>query len=145
MPDRPGRSAEHDDRSERNHHRVFDTVEIEVLATHQLEIGTGRPVLGKRVGAHAARHHARMDLLPRQALVVALSPLHDQRFVRALIDLRTRGIDVVAVELSPLHVTPPTPGQLGDLAHRLWKLLDCPLGAERSHHHIRDFAGSVIQ
>lgn len=60
--------------------------------------------------------------LPPHALVVALTPLLDPRGVRALADLRARGVDLVVVECPPEpHV--PAPGDpVGEVAHRLWVL-----------------------
>lgn len=68
-----------------------------------------------------------IDILPRRtlppkALVLALTPLIDERAVRALLDLRARGFDLVIVEISPLPFTPPPAGPSGELAFRLWKL-----------------------
>jgi uncharacterized protein (DUF58 family) len=60
--------------------------------------------------------------LPPQALVIALSPLLDERTVNALVDLRRRGFDLVVVDLSPLSFTQPARGRVGDLAYRLWGL-----------------------
>ncbi len=61
-------------------------------------------------------------MLPPQALVLAISPLLDERAVSALLDLRGRRFDVAVVEVSPLSFAVPGPGELGDLAHRLWRL-----------------------
>lgn len=72
--------------------------------------------------------------LPSGALVLAVSPLRDERFLTALADMRGRGHEVVVVETSPL----PRPMQAGDaptlqaasrllrmeredLRHRLWE------------------------
>ncbi len=60
--------------------------------------------------------------LPPQALVVALSPLLDERSVRALLDLRARGFDLAVVEVSPVPFVDPPPGETGELAFRLWQL-----------------------
>jgi uncharacterized protein (DUF58 family) len=61
-------------------------------------------------------------VLPAKALVVALTPLVDQRFVHALVDLRARGFDLVVVELDPSQIVEPGPGEVGALAHRIWLL-----------------------
>jgi uncharacterized protein (DUF58 family) len=68
-----------------------------------------------------------IDVLPRRtlppkALVVALTPLLDDRALRALLDLRARGFDLVIVEVSPLPFVEAPPGESGALAFRLWKL-----------------------
>jgi uncharacterized protein (DUF58 family) len=61
-------------------------------------------------------------ILPTKALVVALTPLVDPRFVAALVDLRARGFDLVVVELDPSDVVEAGSGELGSLAHRVWLL-----------------------
>jgi uncharacterized protein (DUF58 family) len=68
-----------------------------------------------------------IDVLPRgtlppKALVLALTPLLDDRAIGALLDLRARGFDLAIVEISPLPFVEPPPGREGDLAFRLWKL-----------------------
>jgi uncharacterized protein (DUF58 family) len=60
--------------------------------------------------------------LPSKALVLALSPLLDERAVRALLDLRTRGFDLAVIEISPVPFAPPGGRNLEDLAWRLWLL-----------------------
>jgi len=60
--------------------------------------------------------------LPPQALVLALTPLLDERSETALLDLRGRGFDLVVIEISPLSLLPESPGELGELADRLWRL-----------------------
>jgi uncharacterized protein (DUF58 family) len=60
--------------------------------------------------------------LPPQALVVALSPLLDERAVGALLDLRARGFDLVVVDVSPLPFTRPPADETEALAARLWPL-----------------------
>jgi uncharacterized protein (DUF58 family) len=60
--------------------------------------------------------------LPPKALVLALTPLLDERAMHALLDLRARAIDLVIVEISPLPFTSPPPGPSGELAYRLWLL-----------------------
>lgn len=60
--------------------------------------------------------------LPPKALVVALTPLLDDRSANALLDLRGRGFDLVVVEVSPLAFVPAPRGELEQLADRLWRL-----------------------
>ncbi len=68
--------------------------------------------------------------LPPQALVIALTPLLDERAVGALLDLRARGFDLAVVEISPLPFVDPGRGRARDVAHRLWKLRREALRAE---------------
>ena len=60
--------------------------------------------------------------LPPHALVLALSPLLDERSVRALADLRARGFDLAVVEVSPVPFVEPGTAAFDDLAYRLWLL-----------------------
>jgi uncharacterized protein (DUF58 family) len=60
--------------------------------------------------------------LPPKALVVALTPLLDNRTGAALLDLRARGYDLIVVEVSPLELAAPAPGSSLELAYRLWRL-----------------------
>jgi uncharacterized protein (DUF58 family) len=60
--------------------------------------------------------------LPPRALVLAVTPLLDERSVAALLDLRARGHDLAVVEVSPEpHVTVGSQ-PLEALAHRVWTL-----------------------
>jgi uncharacterized protein (DUF58 family) len=63
-------------------------------------------------------------ILPPQALVLALSPLLDPRFVRAATDLAARGFDLVVIAVSPTTAARAArrPGPIADLAARLWDL-----------------------
>ena len=63
--------------------------------------------------------HVPGHLLPARTLVLALSPLLDERGIGALLDLRARGYDLVVVEISPLAVGE---GDFGELPLRLWRL-----------------------
>jgi uncharacterized protein (DUF58 family) len=60
--------------------------------------------------------------LPPKALVLAITPLLDNRTASALLDLRARGYDLVVVEVSPLELVAPDPDSAAQLAHRLWRL-----------------------
>ncbi len=61
--------------------------------------------------------------LPPEALVVALSPLLDERTVAALLDLRGRGFDLAVLEVSPLPFVERPEGAEDELALRLWRLV----------------------
>jgi uncharacterized protein (DUF58 family) len=60
--------------------------------------------------------------LPPRALVLALSPLLDDRAVGALVDLRARGFDLAVIELSPYPFVPEGETETERLAYRLWRL-----------------------
>ena len=60
--------------------------------------------------------------LPPKALVLALTPLLDDRAATALLDLRARGFDLIVIEISPLAFVAPKQGQIQEVAHRLWRL-----------------------
>jgi uncharacterized protein (DUF58 family) len=63
-------------------------------------------------------------ILPPQALVLALSPLLDRRFVRAATDLAARGFDLVVIAVSPIPAGRAAlgPSKVADVAARLWAL-----------------------
>jgi hypothetical protein len=63
-------------------------------------------------------------VLSPEALVIALSPLTDPRFVDAIADLAARRFDVVVVAVSPIEATRASVPRsvLNDLACRLWAL-----------------------
>jgi uncharacterized protein (DUF58 family) len=69
-----------------------------------------------------------IDVIPRRtlppgALVVALTPLLDERSVGALLDLRARRFDVAVIDVSPVPFTRrPRPGSTDELAYRIWEL-----------------------
>jgi uncharacterized protein (DUF58 family) len=68
-----------------------------------------------------------IDVLPRrtlppQALVIALTPLLDERSVNALLDVRSRGFDLVVVDVSPLPFAEAAREPRAQLAFRLWRL-----------------------
>ena len=58
--------------------------------------------------------------LPPKALVLALTPLFDNRTARALLDLRGRGYDLIVIEVAPPE--PGGPREDAPLAERLWRL-----------------------
>jgi uncharacterized protein (DUF58 family) len=73
--------------------------------------------------------HAWQDLvvvprrtLPPKAVVLALTPLLDDRAAIALLDLHARGFDLSVIEISPLAFVVPKRGEVQDIAHRLWQL-----------------------
>jgi uncharacterized protein (DUF58 family) len=60
--------------------------------------------------------------LPPKALVLAITPLLDNRTAGALLDLRARGYDLIVVEVSPVELLAPDPASAAQLPHRLWRL-----------------------
>jgi uncharacterized protein (DUF58 family) len=60
--------------------------------------------------------------LPPKALVVALTPLLDERSVTALLDLRGRGFDLAIVDVSPIPFAEPGREEVEQLAYRLWAM-----------------------
>jgi uncharacterized protein (DUF58 family) len=60
--------------------------------------------------------------LPPQALVIALTPLLDDRAADALLDLRGRGFDLVVVEISPEPFLEAPKSEAERLGRRLWTL-----------------------
>ena len=63
-----------------------------------------------------------LRVLPSGALVLAISPLLDERSLAMVTDLRRRGFDLTVIEVSPLDHA--SPGESGDdaVAFRLWRL-----------------------
>jgi uncharacterized protein (DUF58 family) len=61
-------------------------------------------------------------VLPPKALVIAITPLLDERAIDALLDLRGRRFDLAILEVSPVPFVPPPAGATGDLAFRIWQL-----------------------
>jgi uncharacterized protein (DUF58 family) len=60
--------------------------------------------------------------MPPKALVVAITPLMDERSIKALFDLRGRGFDLVIVEVSPVAFLPKPRDEDEELARRIWLL-----------------------
>lgn len=67
--------------------------------------------------------------LPPRALVVALTPLLDERSVSALVDLRGRGHDLVVLEISPEPYVDAGGDPADRVAFRLWQLQRAELRA----------------
>lgn len=85
-----------------------------------------------------------VDVLPRRlvppgSLVVAFSPLEDERSLTALFDLKRRGFTVIVVEtLDELSVDPGASGE-DRIAHRMWLLT-----REAMRHDMRSAGIPVI-
>jgi uncharacterized protein (DUF58 family) len=60
--------------------------------------------------------------LPPKALVIALTPLLDERSANVLLDLRGRGFDLVVLEISPHALLAQPRNELERLGYRLWEL-----------------------
>ncbi len=60
--------------------------------------------------------------LPPAALVLAVTPLVDERTLAALANLRGRGFDLAVVEIAPDPFLPPATADADRLALRLWQL-----------------------
>ena len=61
-------------------------------------------------------------MLPPGALILAVTPLLDERSIRLVTELRMRGCDLTVVEVSPLDHTTPGAAPADRLAFRLWRL-----------------------
>ena len=59
-------------------------------------------------------------MLPPSSLVIALSPLLDQRSLGALLDLRARGYDLAVIDVSPVPFVARPSTDLDALAHDIW-------------------------
>ncbi len=102
---------------------------------HWVRPGSGRVQFERLLDALLAAQpiftYVRKDLalvpprvLPPQALVIALTPLLDPRFIEAVGDLAARRLDLVVLAVSPIEITRRTLGPSGpdELACRLWAL-----------------------
>ena len=78
--------------------------------------------------------------LPPKALIVALTPLLDERAVAALFDLLARGYDVAVVEVSPMAGAPAAGGEWEPLARRLWAL-----ERETLRHRYQRLGAAVVE
>jgi uncharacterized protein (DUF58 family) len=68
------------------------------------------------------------------ALVIAITPLEDERTTRGLVDLRARGFEVAVVELGPPASSIPSETELDAVARQLW-LLQRAENRERFRHY----------
>jgi uncharacterized protein (DUF58 family) len=78
--------------------------------------------------------------LPAKALIVALTPLVDERGVAALFDLLARGYDLAVVDISPLTHAGAGGGEWGELAGRLWAL-----ERETLRHRYQRLGAAVVE
>jgi uncharacterized protein (DUF58 family) len=78
--------------------------------------------------------------LPAKALIVALTPLVDERGIAALFDLLARGYDLAVVDISPLAQAGVGDGQWGELATRLWAL-----ERETLRHRYQRLGAAVVE
>jgi uncharacterized protein (DUF58 family) len=78
--------------------------------------------------------------LPAKALIVALTPLVDERGVAALFDLLARGYDLAVVDISPLTHVGRADGEWGELARRLWAL-----ERETLRHRYQRLGAAVVE
>jgi uncharacterized protein (DUF58 family) len=78
--------------------------------------------------------------LPPKALVLAVTPLLDERSVGALSDLRGRGFDVAAIDVSPVVTGPEPDDPIEGLAFRIWAM-----ERERLHRDLRRVGISVAE
>ena len=63
-----------------------------------------------------------LRVLPPGALVLAISPLLDERSTALVTDLRSRGCDLTVIEVSPLDHIAPGPSAADAVAYQLWRL-----------------------
>ena len=78
--------------------------------------------------------------LPPKALVLAVTPLLDERSVAALSDLRGRGFDVAAIDVSPVVNGPEPDDPIDRVASRIWVM-----ERERLHRDLRRVGISVAE
>ena len=79
--------------------------------------------------------------LPPKALVLAVTPLLDERSVGALFDLRGRAFDVAVIDVSPVPTEPPpSDDPVRELAHRIWTM-----ERETLHRDLRRVGISVAE
>lgn len=82
-------------------------------------------ILGTKVESSAAWRNVGIvpaGTLPPRSLIVAFSPLVDDRPITALMELRSRGFDVAIVELRPEQYLSKPSSEDEALAQRIWRL-----------------------
>jgi uncharacterized protein (DUF58 family) len=84
--------------------------------------------------------HLPSQTLPAKALIVALTPLVDERGVAALFDLLARGYDLAVVDISPLTHAGRATGEWDELARRLWAL-----ERETLRHRYQRLGAAVVE
>lgn len=87
-----------------------------MLVDTLLETGVEPTYMWRDVNVIPAR------ILPPKALIVAITPLVDERFVTTVADLRARGFDLVVVEVDPAPIVHRSRTELERVAFRLWLL-----------------------
>ena len=110
-------------------HRWRLVEDVRQLCGTHVAIPTHLLILDALIGTEVAFSYAWGDIrviprriLPPKALVVALSPLVDERAGRALLELRARGFDVVVLEISPGPFLDEPEAESERLARRIWEL-----------------------
>ncbi|CAN5569187.1 DUF58 domain-containing protein [soil metagenome] len=99
-----------------------------------LRAGSGQPHLHRIVdyliGLESTVSYARKDIgylphrsLPQLALILAFSPLVDERALTAFIDLHARGYGLVVIDTLAVDSVGARPSAEDRLAHRAWKML----------------------
>ncbi len=79
-------------------------------------------------------------LLPPRSLIIALTPLLDERIDDVLIELRRRNFDLIVIEVDPESEVVDPDGPFGPLAHRLWLL-----ERDRRRHALERLGAIVVR
>lgn len=61
-------------------------------------------------------------VLPPGGMILAITPLLDERSIHLITELRTRGSDLTVIEVSPLEHIGPGSSEADAIAYRLWRL-----------------------
>ena len=92
--------------------------------------------------------------MPPRSLVLALTPLIDERTLKALFDLRGRGVDLVILEIMPERFVRSARTDTDNLARRIWALkrdvvrhrferLGIPVALWREHESLEELLEEV--